>query len=114
MKITLIALTIIIISWITTGATLTIYDNNQRQNIYETAHRELSPGDSDDKMSAFMSKYTEKYQKDNKYQFRYSGIAKQSRIDKIIFNRKVKISLDFDPITGHYKDCSVSVVYTFL
>lgn len=112
MKLILTAAAMIILCWIGTGAALTIYDNKQKQEICEIARNELGPGDSDYKMNTFMSKHTERYHKDDKYQFRYSGIVKQSRIDRFIFNRMVQISLIFDPITGNYKDCLVSVSYT--
>ena len=51
---------------------------------------------------------------DDRIDFEYAGIRKQTWTDKLLFNRKVQVAIKIDPDTEKYAGYSISVFYTFL
>lgn len=93
---------------------LSAYDRSTEREFTEIVERELSPTSGKDAMEAFMRKHVDSYHLDDRIDFEYAGIRKQSRIDKLLMNRKVQIVLVFDPLTKKYARCQINVFYTFL
>ncbi len=106
----IIALAVI---WIAIVAAFRIYDDRTRGELSALVVRELSPNADTAEMISFMERHTESYDLDDKIQFRYAGLRKQSKLDKILY-RKVGIILFFNPENRTYSHFSISIYYTWL
>lgn len=93
---------------------ISAYDRHTNGELTTLVEHELSPGSGKDAMEAFMRRHVGDYHLDDRIDFEYVGIRKQTWIDKLLFNRKVQVALKFDPDTKKYTGCRVSVFYTFL
>lgn len=92
---------------------LSVYDRSTERALTNLVERELTPGSGKDAMEIFLRKHVDGYHLDDRINFEYIGIRKQSRIDKILF-RKVQIILYYDNTTNVYIWHKITVFYTFL
>ena len=109
-----IALAVLVGAWMISAVGLSAYDRRTRSELTALVERELSPASGKDAMVAFMQRHVGDYHLDDRIDFEYAGIRKQTWADKLLLNRKVQIALKFNPDTKKYTGCRVSVFYTFL
>jgi hypothetical protein len=72
---------------------LSYYDVHTRTEVLRLAARELPPHASLREMTEFMRRHTARYSLDETYQHEYTGIVAQSKVDKLLFDRKVQVVL---------------------
>jgi hypothetical protein len=109
-----IALAILMGAWMISAFGLSAYDRHTRGELKTLVERELSPASGKDAMEAFMRRHVGNYHLDDRIDFEYAGIRRQTWADKLLFNRKVQVAVKFDPDTDKYVGCRISVFYTFL
>ena len=109
-----IALAILVGAWMVSAVGLTIYDRRTKEELTRLIEGELSPSSSMEAMEAFMRRHAVGYHLDDRINFEYAGIRRQSSIDRLVLNRKVGFALRFDPSTARYVGYRVNVYYTFL
>lgn len=93
---------------------LSAYDRRTKDELTTLVERDLSPASGKDAMEAFMRRHVGNYHLDDRIDFEYAGILKQTWADKLLLNRKVQVALKFDPDTKKYTGRRISVFYTFL
>jgi hypothetical protein len=64
-------------------------------------------------MEAFMRKHAESYSVDDRFNHLYGGLLPQSRLDRILGNRKVIVELQFDS-ERRFKGSEVLITYQTL
>jgi len=95
--ISLVALfTLIALAWMGARSGLTSHDQRTREWILEQIAAEVPLGSDAGVMEAFMRKRAESYSVDDRFNHQYDGLLPQSRLDRILGNRKVIIALRFD------------------
>jgi hypothetical protein len=92
-KIFLAVVAITVVLSIALPSTLSYYDSNTRQKLLRIAAQELPPQASDAEMLNFMRRHTTRFAYDDKYRHEYSGFVPQSKLDRILFDRKVQVVL---------------------
>lgn len=92
---------------------LSYYDYHTKQRLLQVVAQELPPGASMTQMTDFMRKHSGRFSLDEKYHHEYDGILNQSRIDKLLFNRKVQIVLKVSR-AGTLEGADVRIYYTAL
>lgn len=91
------------------------YDTRTEKEVYRIIERELPPHASMNRMDAFMKRHTGTvYNLDEDRKFEFAGLLPQTRIDKILFDRRVQIILKFDTKTRTLQRTEVHVGYTLL
>ncbi len=93
---------------------LSAYDRRTKGEIATLVKRELNTASGKDAMESFMRSHVGDYHLDDRIDFEYAGIRKQTLTDKWLFNRKVQVALRFNADTKSYTGFRVSVFYTFL
>ena len=112
-KVVLAAVVVIILFLTALPTALSYYDGHTRTALLGLAARELPPHASLREMTEFMRRHTARYSLDQTYQHEYTGIVAQTKVDKILFDRKVQVVLKVaEDKTYLYAD--VRVFYTAL
>jgi hypothetical protein len=114
LKVLVITLAILVGVWMTSAIGLSAYDRRTKGEITTLVGRELNTSSGKDAMESFMQRHVGDYHLDDRIDFEYAGIRKQTWADKLLFNRKVQVALSFNAVTKRYKGCRVNVFYTFL
>lgn len=96
------------------GFGLSAYNRHTKGELTTLVERELSSASGQDEMEAFMRRHVGNYHLDDRIDFEYAGIRKQTLTDKVLFNRKIQVALKFDPDTKRYTGCRINIFYTFL
>jgi hypothetical protein len=92
-KILLAVIAAMVVFGIALPSTLSYYDSNTRQQLLGVAAQELAPRASNAEMLDFMRRHTTRFAFDEKYQHQYSGFVPQTKLDRILFDRKVQVVL---------------------
>ena len=92
-KILLAVVAIVVACGIALPSTLSYYDSNTRQRLLRVAAQELPPRASDAEMLNFMRRHTTRFAYDDKYRHEYSGFVSQTKLDRVLFDRKVQVVL---------------------
>lgn len=109
-----IVLAILVGAWIIFTFGLSAYDRQTKIEVTTLIERELSPASGKDAMESFMRRHVGGYHLDDRIDFEYAGIRKQTWTDRLLFNRKVQIALKFNAETKNYMGNRINVFYTFL
>lgn len=97
MVIALVALlALALVAWLGVRAYLPTYDQRTRARILEQVASEIPPGSDAEVMEEFLRKHAESYSVDDRFDHIYAGRFPQSRLDRILGNRKVIVRLQFD------------------
>lgn len=107
------AAVIIIALYVAVPSVLSYYDYHTKQRLLHIVAQELPPGASAAQMNDFMRKHTARFSLDENYRHEYDGILKQTRIDKLLFDRKVQIVLKLSR-AGTLDGADVRIYYTAL
>jgi hypothetical protein len=110
----LVAISVIVISYIVGGAVLSVYDSRTRRGLLDVVSRELPSDASMSQMDTFMRRHTVRYDLDKKYNSEFEGILAQTSLDKALFDRKISLTLRFDARRETFTTASVRIYYTFL
>jgi hypothetical protein len=73
--------------------------------------QELPPRASDTEMLSFMRQHTTRFAYDDKYRHEYSGFVPQTKLDRILFDRKVQVVLRVSE-NSTLVNADVNVFYT--
>ncbi len=92
---------------------LSYYDSNTRAELLRTVSQQLQPGASIKQMTDFMQRHTARYSFDNKHRHEFTGILPQTRLDVMLFDRKVQLILR-ESKDHTFLDADVRVYYTGL
>ncbi|HEY6457985.1 MAG TPA: hypothetical protein VIY90_22130 [Steroidobacteraceae bacterium] len=95
-KVILILIIAVFALAIAVTSSLSYYDSRSREALVGTAMRELRPHATVKEMAAFMEKYTVRSYLDRKYHHEYGGFIPQTRLDRLLLNRKLQIVLRVD------------------
>lgn len=108
---TLVAVTVAVLGAVPTS--LSYYDRQTRTEVLGLAAQELPPHASVREMTEFMRRHTARFSLDETYKREYTGIVAQSKVDKLLFDRKVQVVLKV--AEDHtYQSADVRVFYTAL
>jgi hypothetical protein len=92
---------------------LSRYDAATKKEWLYRVGQELPPRASMREMDAFMQQHTTGYDLDTST-MELGGFLPQSRLDRILMNRKVGIYLKVGIVTTTFKQARIEVYYTFL
>ena len=96
--------------WLTLHYYLPSHDQRTRERILEQVAAEVPLGSDAGTMEAFLRKHAASYSVDDKFDHLYAGVLPQSRLDRILGNRKVIIRMLFDS-SGRFKSAEVLITY---
>jgi hypothetical protein len=113
LKIAIWVVVSIVILDVAISSALSYYDSQTRKNLLQIAGQELSPGASDSDMVNFMQRHTARYARDDQFRHEYSGFLPQSRLDHMLFDRKVQVILRMNGVS-RFDSAQVQVYYTGL
>jgi hypothetical protein len=109
----IVAATLIFLALISSCQALVIHDQHTRQDLLALVGRELPVGAPLSDVSAFLQSHTARFDLDDRFHYVYAGVLPQSRLDKNLFDRQVRIELHFDK-DHRFTTAEVDVDYTFL
>lgn len=95
------------------SSTLSHYDANAKGKWILNATQELRPHATPAEMVDFMRRHTTRYALDEKYNHEYSGYLPQSKLDRLMFDRKIQGVLNIDD-NGAFAKADARVFYTGL
>jgi hypothetical protein len=114
-KIARVALVALVALCIGTCSSLAYYDLSTEKNVYRVIQRELPAHASMDMMNNFMKRHAGSvYNLDEEYDPEFVGMLPQTTTDRILFDRRVEITLKFDRKNKTLQRSAVAVTYTFL
>jgi hypothetical protein len=87
------------------------YDGQARSAAAELVKRELLAGASVAAAKTFMQRHTGGF---SLREHQLLGILRQSKSDKRMFDRKVRVTLQLDPADQTFEGASIETFYTFL
>lgn len=106
-------LALVSVGWLGMRFGLASYDQRTRSRILEQVAAEVPLGSDAGVMEAFMRKHAESYSVDDRFNHLYGGLLPQSRLDRILGNRKVIVELQFDS-ERRFKGSEVLITYQTL
>jgi hypothetical protein len=109
----LLFLSAIVVLYLSLALGLPYYDRNARQKALQIVAAELPRQASMAQMQQFMDRHTTGYDFD-KFNYQLGGFLPQSRVDKVLFGRKVGIYLKVDGKAQTLRSADVEIYYTFL
>jgi len=112
-KILLALIAVIIVLDIAFSSALSYYDANTRQRLVLMADLELRPHASSEAMAQFMRRHTTRYALDMTYHHEYAGFVPQTRLDRLLFDRKVQVVLKLNQ-NNTFMSAEARVYYTGL
>ena len=112
-KLLLAAIAAIVVLDIAFSSVLSYYDAKTRQRLVLVADQELRPHASNQEMLEFLRRHTTRYAFDAMYQHEYAGFVPQTRLDRMLFDRKVQVVLKVDQ-SGTFMNAEARVYYTGL
>src|SRR5258705_94412 len=83
----MVVATIVVVD-IALSSALSYYDSQTRKELLRVAAQELQPRASNREMTEFMRRHTARYALDDEDHHEYSGFVPQTRLDKVLFDRK--------------------------
>jgi len=92
---------------------LSYYDSHTRKTLLALAAQELPTRASIADMEQFMRLHTARFALDDKYHHEYAGIVPQTRLDRLLFDRKVQVVLKLKE-DRTFQSAEVRVYYTAL
>lgn len=113
LKAVLVIVAAIVVLDIGISSSLSYYDAHTKNAFLQIATRELAPGASDHEMVAFMQRHTSRYARDDQFHHEIAGIVRQTRLDRILFDRKVRLVLKMTD-AGRFDRADVEISYTSL
>jgi hypothetical protein len=102
--------TLLGVAWLGVNSGLAHYDQRTRERILEQVAAEVPLGSDVGVMEEFMRKHTQSYSVDDTFDHLYAGLLPQSRLDRILGNRKVIVRLRFDQ-NRRFKGSEVLIAY---
>ncbi len=112
-KILLAVVAAIIVLDIVLSSALSYYDAQTREQLLLLTGHELRPHADSEEMVKFMRRYTARYAFDEKYNHEYAGFVPQTRLDRMLFDRRVQLVLKVDR-SGNFTNAEARVYYTGL
>jgi hypothetical protein len=92
---------------------LSYYDSATSKAFLRVAAQELPPRASIGEMDEFMRRHTTRYAFDDRHHHDYSGFLPQTKLDRILFDRKVQVVLIVSE-NQTFQNAEVRVYYTGL
>ena len=89
------------------------YDERTKQGVLETVSRELPVGSSLPEFRSFMARHTTRIGFTDRFDTSFGGYLPQSKLDKCLFDRQVRINLKLDENQAFQK-AEVNIFYTTL
>ena len=93
LKVSLAVVAAIVVLDVGVSSALSYYDSGARQKLLGIAAQELRPHASNQEMTDFMQRHTTRFAFDEKYHHQYSGFVAQTRLDRMLLDRKVQVVL---------------------
>ena len=113
LKVSLAVVAAIVVLDVALSSALSYYDSGARQKLLDIAAQELRPHASNQEMTEFMRRHTARFAFDEKYRHEYSGFIAQTRLDRMLFDRKVQVVLKVGE-NDTFTNAEVRVYYTGL
>ncbi len=89
-------LALVSLTWMGVRFFLPVYDQRTRARILEQVAAEVPLGSDAAAMEAFLHRHAESYSMDDRFGHLYAGLLPQSRLDRILGNRKIIVRLQFN------------------
>ena len=113
LKVIAVVVGMIVLLDIAISSSLSYYDSRTKTAFLQLAAQELSPGAQDSEMVAFMQRHTSRYARDDQFHHEYAGVVAQTRLDRILFDRKIRLVLKMTD-AGKFDRADVEIAYTSL
>jgi hypothetical protein len=104
---------LVVVAWLGVRSYLPNYDQRTRARILQQVAAEVPLGSDAGAMEAFLRKHAESYSMDDRFDHLYAGLLPQSRLDRVLGNRKVIVRLQFDS-DRRFKGSEVLITYQTL
>ena len=112
-KILLAVVAAIIVLDVSLSSTLSYYDARTKQKLLLLVAQELRPHASNEEMVNFMRRHTARYAFDEKYHHEYAGFIPQTKLDRMLFDRKAQLVLKVDQ-NNNLTSAEARIYYTWL
>jgi hypothetical protein len=108
-----LALTVFVVAIAASAGVIKIRDSQTRRELMALVNREIAVGSSKEQMTSFLRKHTVRFALDETFKQEFGGFVSQSRLDQMLFNRKVQILFKLSP-EGTMQEAQIWVFYSAL